>query len=88
LAKSTNKTLIQILKNTIIVNQRNWLVKLIDALWDSRLSTKGSTGLSPYILVYGKEAKMHNHLELNSLTCVVNTKYVDQASPHRKGMIN
>jgi transposase InsO family protein len=43
LDESTNKTLIQILKKTITVNQRNWHVKLIDALWASRLTPKDNT---------------------------------------------
>jgi hypothetical protein len=32
LDESTNKTLIQILRKTIAANQRNWHIKLIDAL--------------------------------------------------------
>jgi hypothetical protein len=43
LAESTNKTLIQILKKTIIENLRNWNTKLIDALWASRLTPKDNT---------------------------------------------
>jgi hypothetical protein len=41
LVESTNKTLIQILKKTIDLNQRNWHLKLIDALWESNINTKG-----------------------------------------------
>jgi hypothetical protein len=81
LAESTNKTLIQILKKTIDVNQRNWHTKLIDALWASRLTPKDSTGLSPYTLVYGKEAKMPIHLELNALSYVVNSEDTKEISP-------
>jgi transposase InsO family protein len=33
LAESTNKTLFHILKKTIDSNQRNWHLKLTDALW-------------------------------------------------------
>jgi len=51
LAESTNNTLIQILKNTIDLNQINWHLKLIDALWESILSPKDSNGNSPYTLV-------------------------------------
>jgi hypothetical protein len=60
LVESTNKTLIQILKKTIDQNQKNWHLKLTDALWASRLTPKGSTGISPYTLVYGKEAKIQS----------------------------
>jgi transposase InsO family protein len=74
LAESTNKTLVQILKKTIDKNQRNWHLKLTDALWESRMTPKDSTGMSPYTLVYGKEAKIPISLELNALTFVVNTE--------------
>jgi hypothetical protein len=67
LAESTNKTLIQIIKKTIEANHKNWHNKLIDALWASCLTPKDSTGHSPYTLVYGKEARLPLHLELNSL---------------------
>jgi hypothetical protein len=40
LVESTNKTLIQILKNTIDLNQNNWHLKLTDALWESKLTPK------------------------------------------------
>jgi transposase InsO family protein len=59
LVESMNKTLIQILKKTIDQNQRNWHLKLTDALWESRMTPKDSTGVSPYALVYGKEEKIH-----------------------------
>jgi hypothetical protein len=72
LVESTNKTLVQILKNTIDQNQKNLNLKLMDALWASKLTPKDSTGTSPYSWVYGKEAKMPINLEINALTYVVN----------------
>jgi transposase InsO family protein len=44
LAESMNKNLIQILKKMIDLNQRNWHLKLIDALWASKLTPKYSIG--------------------------------------------
>jgi len=73
LVDSTNKALIQILKNTINENQQNWLVKLIDALWASRLTPENNTILSTYTLVYGKETRVPIHFELNALTYALNT---------------
>jgi hypothetical protein len=81
LAKSTNKTLIQILKKNIEKNQRNQHLKLIDVLWERRMTPKDSTGMSLYTLVYGKEAKMTISLELNALTFMVNTKDEEDNSP-------
>jgi hypothetical protein len=62
----------------------NWHVKLIDALWASRLTPKYSTRFSPYTLLYGKEEKMLIHLELNALTYIVNIEYFKQSHPPYK----
>ena len=54
LAESSNKTLVRILKKTINENQKNWDSQLKFTLWANRITTKRSTGMSPYELVYGK----------------------------------
>jgi transposase InsO family protein len=54
LAKSTNKSLIQILKKTVVANQRDWHKNLVNALWESKITPKSSTRHSPFSLVYGK----------------------------------
>ena len=56
LAESTNKNLIRILKKTIIENQRGWNIDIPNSLWADRVTPKNSLGVSPYTLVYGKEA--------------------------------
>jgi hypothetical protein len=62
-------------------NQRNWHLKLTDALWERRMTPKDNTRMSPNTLVYGKEEKILINLELNSLTFVINTKSVEYFSP-------
>jgi hypothetical protein len=59
---------------TIEKNQRNWHLKLTDALWEIGMTIKDNTGMSPYTLVYEKEVEMFIKLELNALTSVVNTE--------------
>ena len=56
LAESTKKNLIIILKKIVIENQRSWHIALPNALWDDKVTPKNSLGVSPYTLVYGKEA--------------------------------
>ena len=56
LAEYTNNNLIRILKKTVIENQRSWHIALPSALWVDRVTTKNSLGVSPYTLVYRKEA--------------------------------
>jgi hypothetical protein len=48
------------------------------------MTLKDSTGMSPYMLVYGNEAKMLINLELNSLTYAVNLEDVEDTPPMQK----
>ena len=56
LAESSNKSLIRIIKKLFEDNKKNWDSKLKYALWADRVTTKKSTGNSPFKLVYGTEA--------------------------------
>jgi hypothetical protein len=56
LAESSNKTLVNTIKKTLYENKKSWHNKLVFVLWDDRLTTKRSIGMSPYQLVYGTEA--------------------------------
>jgi hypothetical protein len=80
LAESTNKKLILILKKTIDKNQRNWHLKLTDALWENIPTPKYSIGMSLYTLVYGKEENMLINLELNALNFMVNIEDAEDSS--------
>jgi hypothetical protein len=81
LVESTNKTLVQILKKTVDRNQRNWHLKLTNALWASRTTLKDSTCMSPYLLVYGKEVKIPISLDFNALISMVNIEDTKESSP-------
>ena len=61
-AKSSNKSLVNIIKKVLEENKKNWHKKLVNALWADRLTTKRSIGVSPYELVYGLEAKFPSSL--------------------------
>jgi hypothetical protein len=84
LVESTNNILIQILRKTIDINQINWHLKSIDALWVSILTPKDNTGNSPHALIYGKEERIPINLELNAFTYAVNIEYVELVSPLQK----
>ena len=64
--ESTNKNPIQILKKTVIENQRNWHASLQNALWEDRVTLNNSIGVSPYTLVYGKEDLLPPNVFLSS----------------------
>lgn len=67
LAESSNKNLRRIMKRTIEDNQRVWHKKLRTALWADRITPKRSIGNSPFVLVYGREARLPISLEFPSL---------------------
>jgi hypothetical protein len=75
------------LKKNIDKNQRNWHLKLTDALWANITTPKDSTGMSPYTLVYGKEEKIPISLELNALTFVVNRDDAENISSIQRRII-
>ena len=51
LVESTNKNLIRLLKKNVIESQRNWHITLPNALWEDRVTSNNSLGVSPYTLV-------------------------------------
>jgi hypothetical protein len=53
MAKSSNKTLIRIIKKLLTENKKSWDSKLKYSLWADRISTKRSLRTSPFQLVYG-----------------------------------
>ena len=67
LPDSSNKKLIRIIKRTIEDNQRCWHKKLRIALWADRIIPKRSIGNSPFMLVYGREARLPISLEFPAL---------------------
>eukprot|EP00253_Pinus_taeda_P026370 PITA_26370 len=75
LAESSNKSLINIIKKVLEENKKNWHMKLTNALWADRLSTKRSIGMSPYELVYGMEARFPSSLGIPTIK-LVNTQVV------------
>jgi hypothetical protein len=64
LAESANKSLIKIIKRLLEENKKAWDSKLKFSLWDDRVTTKRSLGISPFQLVYGTEAVFPSHLAL------------------------
>ena len=67
LVESSKKNLIRIMKRKIEDNQRVWHSKLMTALWADRITPKRAIGNSPFMLVYGREARLPISLEFPSL---------------------
>jgi hypothetical protein len=60
--KSSNKSLINIINILLEDNKKAWDSRLKFALWDNRVTTKRSLGVSPFQLVYGVESIFPTHL--------------------------
>eukprot|EP00253_Pinus_taeda_P019583 PITA_19583 len=65
LVESSHKSLINIIKKVLEEYKKNWNKKLVNALWEDRLTTKKSIGTSPYELVYGMEAVFPSSLGIH-----------------------
>ena len=70
-AEAFNKSIIRILKRTIVKNKREWYLKLPEALWAYRTLQKTATGATPYSLVFGAEAVLPLEVHLPSLRVAI-----------------
>ena len=57
-AKSSNKTLIKLIKKKIEENPRRWHEVLSEALWARHISRYGATKVTPFELVYGQRGRV------------------------------
>ena len=55
----------------MVVTYKDWVEKLLFALWGYRTSIHASTGATPYSLVYGSEAVIPIEVEIQSLRVLV-----------------
>jgi len=53
LAESSNKSLVNIIKKLLETNKKRWHKKLVNALWEDRVSQKRSMGMPPFKIGYG-----------------------------------
>jgi hypothetical protein len=64
-AKSSNRTLINLIKKKIYDNPKHWHRILSEALWAHRISKHSPTRVSSFELVYGQEALLPVEISLN-----------------------
>ncbi|KAD0501146.1 hypothetical protein E3N88_44164 [Mikania micrantha] len=61
-AESSNKIIINNLKNKLGSKKGKWAEELPFALWADRTNTKNATGQTPFSLVYGSEAILQTEM--------------------------
>jgi len=64
LEESSNKNIMNILKKVVGENKNSWDRKIKYAFWEDRITTKTSTGKTPFELVYGLEEKLSVNLQI------------------------
>ena len=64
LVESSNKSLVNIIKNLLQENKNLWHKNLINSLWADRISTKKSIRMSPFQLIYGFDVVFLESLEI------------------------
>jgi hypothetical protein len=64
-AKSSNKTLIKLIKKNIEESPRRWHEVLSEALWTHLISRHGATKVTPFELVYGQEVVLPVEVNLD-----------------------
>ncbi|XP_057734599.1 uncharacterized protein LOC130950053 [Arachis stenosperma] len=66
-AEATNKSLLKILTKMVTDAQKDWSEYLPLALWTYRTTRHGTTGVTPFSLVYGVEAVLPAEIEARML---------------------
>jgi hypothetical protein len=66
-AKSSNKTLIKLIKKKIEENPKRWHEVLSEALWAYRISKYSAIKVTPFELVYGQEVILPVEVNLDAL---------------------
>ncbi len=70
LVESSNKILVNIIKNLLHDNKKSWLNKLVNALCVNKITTEKSIGMSPDQLVYGKVVVFPTSLGIHVLKMI------------------
>lgn len=73
--------MIRVIKRTLDNNQRSWHTKLKSALWADRITPKRSIGNSPFMLVYGREARLPLSVEIPALEIVRQLEILEDQEP-------
>ena len=78
-AEISNRDIKTILEKTVNVSRKDWSAKLNDALWAYRTAYKSLIGMSPYIIIFGKQCHLPLELEHKAMWAIKKMNFDFQA---------
>jgi hypothetical protein len=74
-AKSSNRTLIKLIKKKIEENPKRWHKVLSEVLWEHRISKHSATKVTPFELVYRQKVILPVEVNLDALQIAQKMSY-------------
>ena len=87
--ESTNKVIEAIITKTVRSHYRDWVDRILEALWAYRTTWSNTTGFSPYDLVYGKSVVNPIEFEIKTLKTAMEVDLaITEAQKRRLNQLN
>ena len=83
-AEISNREIKNILEKIVNASRKDWSIKLEDALWAHRTAYKPLIGMSPYIIVYGKQCHLPLELEYKAMWAIKKLNFDFQAVKEKR----
>eukprot|EP00253_Pinus_taeda_P032239 PITA_32239 len=87
--ESTNKVIEGIITKIVHLHKRDWVERLLEALWTYKTTWRNTTGHSPYELIYGKEVLLPIEFQVKTFKMAVQLGMdLSKAQKHRMEQLN